>query len=50
MRLSHRVYLFDNSQDRMKLVAEMTPDKTLDLKDSMAPLWLQHYVLDKLGE
>jgi len=47
MRLSHRAYLFDNSQT-MKLVAEMSTDKTLRPKGDYVPVWLQESVLNKL--
>ena len=48
MRLSYRAYLFDNSQT-MKLIAEMTPEKNLQLTGDHAPVWLQEHVLSKLG-
>ncbi|NQU65718.1 MAG: hypothetical protein HQ517_15760 [SAR324 cluster bacterium] len=47
MRLAHRVYLFDNSQE-MKLVAEMTRKESLEIKVNHVPVWLKTYVLDKL--
>lgn len=47
MRLAYRAYLFDNSQT-MKLIAEMTPDKSLTIKENHIPIWLKTYVLDKL--
>ncbi|MFA6714396.1 MAG: hypothetical protein WCS27_03415 [Victivallaceae bacterium] len=47
MRLAYRAYLFDNSQT-MKLVAEMTPDKILLIKEKHIPVWIKTYVLDKL--
>ena len=48
MRLSYRAYLFDNSLN-MKLVAEMTPDKTLNPTGETIPIWVKEYVLDKLN-
>lgn len=47
IKLSHRAYLFDNSHT-MKLVAEVTPGKNLELKTERVPNWLQQYVLEKL--
>jgi predicted ABC-type ATPase len=47
IKLSYRAYLFDNSQ-AMKMIAEMTPDRSLELKADRIPSWLQHYVLEKL--
>ena len=46
LRFAHRAYLFDNSTE-MKLVAEMTPDKNLELKEKTVPVWLQENVLNK---
>lgn len=47
IKLSYRAYLFDNSQT-MKLVAEMTPSRNLELKTDRIPNWLEEYVLNKL--
>lgn len=47
MRLSHRAYLFDNSQS-MKLVAEMSDKKQLIFKTEHIPVWVEEYVLEKL--
>lgn len=47
IKLSYRAYLFDNSQ-AMKMIAEMTPDRSLELKADRIPNWLHQYVLEKL--
>ena len=49
MRLSHRAYLFDNSQT-MKLVAEMSEKKKLTFKTEHIPVWVEEHVLEKLDQ
>jgi predicted ABC-type ATPase len=44
---AHRAYLFDNSTD-MKLVAELSPNGSLELGKSPTPVWLETHVLRKL--
>ena len=47
LRLSYRAYLFDNSQT-MNLIAEISPNKTLQLTENHTPVWVEKYVLEKL--
>jgi predicted ABC-type ATPase len=47
MQIAHRAFLFDNSY-KMKLIAEMSPTKSLKIKENHIPIWLKEYVLDKL--
>jgi predicted ABC-type ATPase len=47
IRLSHRAYIFDNSQT-MKMVAEMGNDRELRPKGGYVPIWLEEYTLEKL--
>lgn len=46
IRLAHRAYLFDNSQE-MELVAEVTPEQNLMIRTERVPLWLEEYVLER---
>jgi predicted ABC-type ATPase len=48
IRLSYRAYVFDNSL-KMKLVAEVRPDRVLRLEGDYVPAWFENSVLNKLG-
>ncbi len=47
IRLSHRAYIFDNSE-KMNLLAEVSPDKQLSLKVRSVPEWFETHVLKHL--
>lgn len=48
LKLCDRAYLFDNSDERWVLLAELDGDK-LELKQDMIPNWLHTYVLSKIN-
>ena len=44
----NRVYIFDNSGDEAKWIAEITGAKRIEIKNEDAPAWFVKYVLDKI--
>ncbi len=47
IRLTHRAYIFDNSET-MNLIAEVSPEKRLSIKTERVPEWLEERVLKRL--
>lgn len=47
VRLAHRAYFFDNSQE-MQLVAEVSPEQNLRIHTKRVPLWFNDSVLERL--
>jgi len=47
IRLTHRAYIFDNSET-MNLIAEVSPEKRLSIKTERVPEWLEKHVLKRL--
>jgi len=47
IRLTHRAYIFDNSES-MDLIAEVSPDKQLSVKGERVPEWFEEQVLKRL--
>lgn len=48
LHLCHRAYIFDNSGDVSRWIAEVTPKGTLLIKSATVPLWFQTHVLEQL--
>jgi predicted ABC-type ATPase len=48
IRHTNRAYIFDNSESKEILVAEITDGKLLELKTNQLPLWFKKSVWDKL--
>ncbi|MBI5917580.1 MAG: zeta toxin family protein [Bacteroidetes bacterium] len=46
---AYRSYLFDNSGEEARLIAEMTPEKKIILHDELIPNWVNSYFLEKLA-
>ena len=44
---SNRAYIFDNSEHKVRWLAEITNAETIEIKDDNLPLWFKKYVLDK---
>ena len=49
LRICHRAYIFDNSGDESKWVAEVTPKGALLIRSSTVPVWFKQRVLEKLS-
>jgi len=47
IRLTHRAYIFDNSET-MTLIAEVSPEKKLSIKTERVPEWFEEHVLKRL--
>ena len=45
MKLSYRTYIFDNSGKSLKLLAQVTPKKNLNIEAKHLPIWFEKYVL-----
>lgn len=45
MKLAYRAYIFDNSAKRLKLLAQVTPKKNLNIETKQLPIWFEEYVL-----
>lgn len=48
MELAYRAYFWDNSSLRMRLIAEMNPDRRLSVYEEDIPVWFQKCILDKV--
>ena len=48
LRICHRAYIFDNSGDESRWIAEVTPKGTLLIRSATVPLWFKKWVLEKL--
>ena len=48
LKLCDRAYLFDNSDEKWVLLAELDGDR-LELKQDVIPNWLHTYVLSKIS-
>ncbi len=48
LREVYRAYIFDNSGKEIKLIAELTPDKELNLNTNRIPEWFMKCVIEKL--
>jgi predicted ABC-type ATPase len=49
LRICHRAYIFDNSGDESKWIAEVTPNGALLIKSSTVPVWFKKCVLENLS-
>jgi len=47
IQLTHRAYIFDNSEN-MELLAEVSPERKLSIKTDRVPEWFEQYVLKRL--
>lgn len=51
MKLCHRAYFFDNSDEQWELVAEYNEDNDeLTLLNDTVPYWFNEYILKKIGD
>ena len=50
IKLSYRTYIFDNSGISLKLLAQVTPAKNLNIETSQLPVWFEEYVLSKVAD
>ena len=48
-KASHRTFLFDNSNDEARLVAEMTPEHTIIVHEARIPDWVNKWFLERLA-
>jgi predicted ABC-type ATPase len=45
MKLSYRAFIFDNSGKELRLLAQVTPKKNLNIEAKQLPIWFEKYVL-----
>lgn len=45
---TNRAYIFDNSEAKVRWIAEITDAETIELKESDVPAWFDKYVLSKV--
>ncbi len=48
LKHTYRAYIFDNSEQKPRLIAEVTPKGTLLLRTGNIPIWFDEYVLNHL--
>jgi predicted ABC-type ATPase len=47
VQFSNRAFIFDNSLQKIRLIAEITDNEQLRICDSSLPVWFKHYFLDR---
>jgi predicted ABC-type ATPase len=47
VQFSNRAFIFDNSLQKIRLIAEITDNERLRICDSSLPVWFKHYFLDR---
>ncbi len=45
---TNRAYIFDNSEAKVRWIAEVTDAETIEIKDLNVPVWFDKYVLSKI--
>ena len=48
LRICHRAYIFDNSGDESRWIAEVTPKGSLLIRSATVPVWFKKHVLEVL--
>ena len=49
IKQTNRAYIFDNSNDKLLFIAEITDAHTLNIKADTFPAWFKKFVLDKIS-
>lgn len=49
IKQTNRAYIFDNSNDKLLFIAEITDAHTLNIKADTVPAWFKKFVLDKIS-